>query len=80
MGERKRLNTLELRERLPKRVPPFIESLAEARRIGVHEGWYYHHVQAILIAIDHYAEAAMGNREYFWNRPPLLMGSSRQNS
>lgn len=49
--------------------PPFIQALAEARRIGVHEGWCYHHVQAIIVAIDQYAEAATGNREFFWNKP-----------
>jgi hypothetical protein len=49
--------------------PPFIKALAEVRRIGVHEGWCYHHVQAIIVAIDQYAEAATGNREYFWNKP-----------
>jgi hypothetical protein len=47
----------------------FIKALAEARRIGVHEGWCYHHVQAIIVAIDMYAEAATGNREFFWNEP-----------
>ena len=34
------------------------------------EGWRYQHVQAIIIAIDQYAEAATGNREFFLNRPP----------
>jgi len=29
----------------------------------------YHHVQAILVAIDQYAEAATGNREFFLNKP-----------
>ncbi|MEN3287733.1 MAG: hypothetical protein V7634_2033 [Bradyrhizobium sp.] len=48
---------------------PFLKALAEVRRIGVHEGWCYHHVQAIIVAIDQYAEAATGNREYFWNKP-----------
>jgi hypothetical protein len=33
------------------------------------EGWCYHHVQAIIVATDQYAEAALGNREYFLNRP-----------
>lgn len=55
--------------------PPFLKALAEARRIAVHEGWCYHHVQAILIAIDQYAEAATGNREFFWNRPYSIGGS-----
>ncbi|WP_409977811.1 hypothetical protein [Bradyrhizobium sp. SZCCHNS2005] len=49
--------------------PPFIKALAEAWRIGVHEGWCYRPVQAIIVAIDQYAEAATGNREFFWNRP-----------
>jgi hypothetical protein len=50
-------------------VTPFLKALAEVRRIGLNEGWCYHHVQAITIAIDQYAEAATGNREYFWNKP-----------
>ena len=49
--------------------PPFLKALAEVRRIGVQEGWCYHHVQAIIISIDQYAEAATGNRQFFWNRP-----------
>jgi hypothetical protein len=49
--------------------PPFLKALAEVRRIGVHEAWCYHHVRAILMSIDQYAEAATGNREFFWNRP-----------
>jgi len=54
--------------------PQFINALAEVRRIGVHEGWCYHHVQAIL-AIDQYAEAVTGNREYFWNKPHSAGGN-----
>jgi hypothetical protein len=57
--------------------PPFIKALAEARRIAVHEGWCYHHVRAILITVDQYAEAATGNREYFWNKPHSIGGSRR---
>jgi hypothetical protein len=49
--------------------PAFLKALAEVRRIGVHEGWCYHHVQAILLSIDQYAEAVTGNREFFWNKP-----------
>jgi hypothetical protein len=49
--------------------PPFLKALAEVRRIGVHEGWCYYHVRAILMSIDQYAEAATGNREFFWNKP-----------
>jgi hypothetical protein len=29
----------------------------------------YHHVQAIIVSIDQYAEAALGNREFFLNKP-----------
>jgi hypothetical protein len=37
--------------------------------MAAREGWSYHHVQAIIMAIDQDAEAALGNREYFLNRP-----------
>jgi hypothetical protein len=30
------------------------------------EGWRYQHVQAIIVAVDQYAEAATGNREFFF--------------
>jgi hypothetical protein len=33
------------------------------------EGWCYQHVQAIIAAVDQYAEAALGNREFFLNKP-----------
>jgi hypothetical protein len=33
------------------------------------EGHCYQHVQAIAVAIDQYAEKALGNREYFFNKP-----------
>ncbi|MDI4239275.1 hypothetical protein OZ411_41525 [Bradyrhizobium sp. Arg237L] len=57
--------------------PPFLKALAEVRKIGVHEGWCYHQVQAIILAIDQYAEAATGNREFFWNRPHSIGGRTR---
>jgi hypothetical protein len=57
--------------------PPFLKALAEVRRIGAHEGWCYHHVQAIMVAIDQYAEAATGNREFFWNKPQAIGGGRR---
>ena len=60
--------------------PAFIKALAEVRRIGVHEGWCYHHVQAIIVAIDQYAEAATGNREFFWNKPHSIGGSRRNDN
>jgi hypothetical protein len=47
------------------------------RRIGAHEGWCYHHVQAIIVAIDQSAEAATGNRELFWNGPQSIGGNRK---
>jgi hypothetical protein len=51
-----------------------LKSLDEAQRLLTREGWCYHHVQAILVAIDQYAEAT-GNREYFLNKPHSIGGS-----
>jgi hypothetical protein len=34
-------------------------------------------VQAIIVAIDQYAEAATGNREFFLSKPPNV-GKARQ--
>src|ERR1700730_15143050 len=55
--------------------PPWIKALAEVRRLAPREGWCYHHVQAIIVSIDQYAESALGNREYFLNRPYGLRDS-----
>jgi hypothetical protein len=30
-----------------------------------------------MVAIDQYAEAATGNREYFWNKPHSIGGSRK---
>lgn len=49
--------------------PEFIKVLAEARRLSCHEGWCRAHIEAIQVAIDQYAEAAYGNREFFLNKP-----------
>ena len=49
--------------------PPWIKALAEVRHRACLEGYCYHHVQAIIVSIDQYAEAALGNREFFLNRP-----------
>ena len=43
----------------------------------MHEGWCDHHVQAILMSIYQYAEAATGNREFFWNKPYGIGGSRK---
>jgi hypothetical protein len=34
-------------------------------------------VQAIVVAIDQYAEAALGNRSYFLNKPYGIGGSGK---
>src|SRR5260370_42605814 len=49
--------------------PLWIKALAEVRHRASREGYCYTHVQAIIVAIDQYAEAALGNREYFLNEP-----------
>jgi len=56
---------------------PWIRSLAEARRLAARQGWCFQHVQAIIVAIDQYAEAATGNRSYFLDRPQSIGGSRR---
>ncbi|MGJ4951882.1 hypothetical protein [Bradyrhizobium sp. HKCCYLS20291] len=54
--------------------PAFLKALAEARRLATLEGWRYQHVQAIIVSIDQYAEAATGNRDFFLNRPHSIGG------
>ena len=54
--------------------PPWIKALAEVRRLAPREGWRYQHVQAIIVSIDQYAEAALGNREFFLNKPQSIGG------
>ena len=49
--------------------PPWIKALAEVRTGATRVDWCYHHVQAIIVAIDQYAEKALGNREFFLNKP-----------
>ena len=56
--------------------PPWIRALADVRRMGPLEGYCYHHVQAIMLTIDQYAETALGNRDYFLNRPHSVGGRS----
>jgi hypothetical protein len=41
------------------------ESFGGVRIQATREGWCHAHVQAIIVAIDQYAEAALGNRSYF---------------
>ncbi|MEH2624447.1 hypothetical protein V1292_002502 [Bradyrhizobium sp. AZCC 1719] len=56
--------------------PPWLKALAEVRIRATREGWCHAHVQAIVVAIDQYAEAALGNRDYFLNRPHSIGGRS----
>ena len=58
--------------------PPWIKALAEVRHGATREGYCFHHVQAIIVAIDQYAETALGNREYFLNKP-FSAGGRRDN-
>ena len=45
---------------------PWIKALAEVRIRAAREGWCYQHdVQAIIVAIDQYAEAALGTGSSF---------------
>jgi len=48
---------------------PWIKALADVRTLGTREGFCFDHVQAIMLAIDQYAETALGNRQFFLNRP-----------
>jgi hypothetical protein len=48
---------------------PWLKALAEVRRLAPREGWCYQHVQAIIVSVDQYAESALGNRDFFLNRP-----------
>jgi hypothetical protein len=54
--------------------PPWINALAEVRHRACREGYCYQHVQAIIVAIDQYAEEALGNREYFLNKSHAIGG------
>jgi hypothetical protein len=58
---------------------PWIKAVAEVRQRAPREGYCYQHVQAIIVAIDQYAEAALGNRSYFLNKPYSIGGSAKGN-
>ncbi|EJN11081.1 hypothetical protein PMI42_05600 [Bradyrhizobium sp. YR681] len=58
--------------------PEFLKALDHARRLSCYEGWCRMHIEAIQVAIDQYAEAALGNREFFLNKPHSI-GASRRN-
>jgi hypothetical protein len=44
-------------------------ALDRCARRAAREGHCAEHVQSITIAIDQYAEKALGNRDYFLNKP-----------
>lgn len=46
---------------------PWLNALAELRQRAAREGHCFQHVQAITMAIDQYAEKALGNRNFFLN-------------
>ncbi len=48
---------------------PWIKAPAELRQRATREGYCYQHVQAITVAIDQYAEKALGSRDYLLNKP-----------
>jgi hypothetical protein len=56
---------------------PWLKAHEDVRRKATREGWCYQHVQAIIVAIDQYAEAATGNREYFFNKPHSIGGTRK---
>jgi hypothetical protein len=53
---------------------PWLKALNEARHLATREGSCRPHVEAIMVSIDQYAEAATGNREYFLNKPQSIGG------
>jgi hypothetical protein len=58
--------------------PPWIMALVEVRHRGTREGCCFQHVQAIMLAIDQYAETALGNREFFLDKPHSTGGKGDQ--
>jgi hypothetical protein len=52
--------------------PPWINAQAEVCLLAPREGYCFHHVQAIIVSIDQYDEMALGNREFFLNKPTAL--------
>jgi hypothetical protein len=56
---------------------PWIKALAEVRLLAPRDGCCFPHVQGIIVAIDQYAEKALGNREFFLNKPYGIGGRMR---
>jgi hypothetical protein len=53
---------------------PFLHAHGNVRHQATRKGYKYAHVQAIIVAIDQYAEAATGNRDFFLNKPQMIGG------
>ena len=51
---------------------PWLSALEAVRRHATREGHCFQHVQAIIVSIDQYAEAATGNRAYFMSKPQRI--------
>jgi len=52
----------------------WLKVLAEVRRMAPRQGYCFLHVQAVIVAIFQYAEAATGNRHYFSTSPTASVG------
>jgi hypothetical protein len=59
--------------------PPWIKALADVRRQSTLEGYCYPHVQAIIVAIDQYAESCARQSRIFPQQavPDLLKLDTR---
>ena len=57
---------------------PFLKSLAETRRLAARQGWCYQHVQALMVAIDHYAKPRPATAPIFWISHTALAKSEEQ--
>jgi hypothetical protein len=57
---------------------PWLKALEDVRRRAAREGWCYQRVQAIIVSIDQYAEAALGKREFFLNKLHSIGGSRKR--
>jgi hypothetical protein len=57
--------------------PEFLKALHHARCLSCLEGWRRMHIETIQVAIDQYAEAALGNRAFLVNKPHGIGGGRR---
>jgi hypothetical protein len=59
-------------DRKRRRVARWIDAFRQAFDHRAERGWCYHHVQAIIVSVDRYAEAATGNRHFFLSKPQSI--------